>query len=131
MDKVKVAYFSSHYETLDEWDLYDINVRRSTLTEEACIALDQTLLNKGIDLSKLKEEENKEQAQQKIKSERRDSRYLKLLWIISLPIIILGAFFRTGNIYGALISSLVQCGLLGIFHWGYLKFKQSRSRRRP
>jgi len=138
MDSAKVAEFSAHYETLGEWDLFDIDSRRSTLTEEACVALDQTLSKRGINLANLKAEEASELAQQaaheqeqQLKAEKRDARYLKIFWIVGLPIIIFGAIFRTEKVYETLVSSLVQVGVIGLLYWGYLKFKRSRNQRRP
>jgi uncharacterized membrane protein len=138
MDRDKVAEFSANYETLGEWELFDINSRRATLTEEARIALDQTISKRGIDLAKLKEVEAAEltqqaeyEQQQQLKAEKRDARYFKFFLIIGLPIIILGALFRTDQVLETLVSSLVQVGVIGVLYWGYLKFKRSRNQRRP
>ena len=138
MDSSKIAAFSAHYESLSEWELYDIDAKRATLTEEARIALDQTLSRRGIDLATLKEVEAAEFAQQatyeqeqQIKAEKRDARYFKFFLIVGLPVVISGALFRTERFYETLISSLVQAGIIGLLYWGYLKFKRSRNQRKP
>lgn len=137
-DAIAVAQFSTRYEALSEWELYDIDARRATLTEEARIALDQTLSKRGIDLARLKELEVTELAQQanykqeqQIKAEKRDARNFKYLLIVGIPVVIFGAIFRTERFYETLISSLVQVGVIGLLYWAYLKFKHSRNRRKP
>jgi hypothetical protein len=138
MDAAKVAEFSAHFETLTEWDLLDVDSRRATLTEEACIAFDQTLSKRGIDLGKLKEIEATEVAQQakheqekQLRAEKRHARYFKFFLIIGLPIVIFGALFRTDRFYETFLSATVQAGVIGLLYWGYLKFKRSCNQRKP
>ena len=48
MDQDKLSYFISRYKTLDGDDLAELHSRRDTLTDEANLALDTVLSEKGI-----------------------------------------------------------------------------------
>ena len=49
MDQDKLSYFVSRYRALDADELSDLHGRRGTLADEAIVALDTVLAEKGID----------------------------------------------------------------------------------
>jgi len=89
-------------------------------TPEACIALDQVVAKRGIDLAKLKQIEAEEWArktayenEQELLAKKKEARYFKWFLIIGTPIIIFGALFRTEKFYETVVSTLVQ----GCVYW--------------
>lgn len=138
MDSTRIEEFSARYEMLDQWEIAELHSRRNSLTPEACIALDQVVAKRGIDLAKLEQIEAAELAQktayeneQELLAQKKEARYLKWFLIIGTPIIIFGALFRTEKIYETVVSTLVQGVLIGLIYWAYLKFKRPRNQRRP
>lgn len=138
MNHSKFSHFVEHYSSLDDRELLDIYQRRASLTEEAITALEQVVARRGTDITKLQEIEKKElesetayEQEQLQKAEKRDARYLKIFWVVAIPLIIFSALFRSERFLETFVSSLTQAILLGGASWGYLKFKRSRSRRKP
>lgn len=138
MDSTRIEEFSARYETLDQWEIAELHSRRKSLTPEACIALDQVVAKRGIDLAKLVQIEAEELAretayenQQELLAKKKETRYFKWFLIIGIPIIIFGALFRTEKFYETVVSTLVQGAFIGLIYWAYLKFKHSRNQRKP
>lgn len=136
MDKDKVAEFAARYQRLSEWELADIHARSATLTEEARAALVAVTADRGIDLKKLRQEEAAEEVERAAveqanaeKKERRDARLFKILLVIGLPIVVLGALLRPERTYETFISALVQGVGLVVLAWIILMFKRSRNKR--
>lgn len=136
MDNAKVLQFVEHYNSLDEWEFLEVHGRRSSLTEEALVALDQVIAQRGIDLSRMQEVQAEEferestcAEEQRRQAEVRDSRYLRIFWVIAIPLTILGALFRPEHFLETLVSILTQAIILGLAYWGYLKLKRSRKHK--
>lgn len=53
MDSEKVSFFHARFSSFDADALAELNQRRESLAEEACAALDQVLLEKGMSASML------------------------------------------------------------------------------
>jgi len=53
MDSEKISFFKARFSSFDADALAELNERRETLAEEACAALDQVLLEKGLSASML------------------------------------------------------------------------------
>jgi len=133
MNNAKVAEFSTRYMCLTEWELADLDARRSSLTEEACIALDAVLANRTIDLKKVRQIEAEEETKQAAlevrkvgKRQTRDARVIKIFLVVGIPIIIFGALFRPERFLETLVSTGVQVVFLGFIYWGYLRWKRSK-----
>lgn len=138
MNNSELSQLVEHYNSLDDWELLDIYKRRASLTEEALVALEQVIAHRGPDLAKLQEIEKEEsensaayEQEQRKKAEKRDARYLKIFWVIAIPLTIFGALFRPERFLETLVSSLTQAIVLGAVYWGYLRFKRSRAQRKP
>lgn len=128
MNNTKVSQFVEHYNSLDEWELLEIHRRRTSLTEEAIAALDKVITPRGTDLVKMQKVETEESErktayaeEQRKKSEIRDSRYLKIFWMIAIPLTIFGALFRPERFLETLVSTLTQAILLGLAYLGLSK----------
>lgn len=131
MDSARIEEFSARYETLDQWEIADLHSRRNYLTPEACVALDQVVTKRGIDLAKLKQIEAEElsrkaayENEQELLAKKKEARRFKWFLIIGTPIIIFGGLFRTEKFYETVVSTLVQGVLISLIYWAYLKFKE-------
>jgi hypothetical protein len=136
-NKHKVAEFSAHYQSLNEGELADLHDRASSLTEEARMALDAVITNRGIDPEKMRQEAMKEDldyiAKETVREEerkKRDARHTKIWIAISIPIVVLGMIFRPERTYETLISTITQVLVIVFAAWVVLAIKRSLSRRK-
>lgn len=92
INKDKVAEFEARYENLDEGALLDIyTTRYASLIDEARVAFDKVITERGIDLVKMLEDDAKEAlAQSKIERAKTEKREKKIL-IIGLPLLFLAS----------------------------------------
>lgn len=48
LDEARVSYFKARYSSLDGDELWELNARRDTLADEALVALDRVMVDRGI-----------------------------------------------------------------------------------
>ena len=113
MDKHKVAEYSAHYQSLDEWVIADLHARSSSLTEEARIALDAVITDRGINLEKIHREVAKEELDYVVKERAREEERKKRedraskIWIrISLFLIIFIVILYPPDFLGGVLMLL-------------------------
>ena len=115
MNEELFAELVARYQSMDEWQIAELDAKKESLTEEARIALRGVVLDRKINLSVLKKEkriEEKTDAEveeiKKIKKEKWNENLEKWMVIVGIPIIAIGTIFRPDRSYEIFLSTLIK-----------------------
>jgi hypothetical protein len=137
VDNSKVAEFTASYIDMHEEDLVRLLGRRSTLVEEAQVALDKVLVERAIDIAGIKEAERidvhvlAEKAREaEARKEQRHASQTKIFLWVCIPITLLGILVNPDRSYYTFISSITQAVLLGLIALLFVYIRRAVAKRR-
>lgn len=120
MNQQAIDHFCQHYIRLSDEELEALDARKTTLLEEAQIALASVLAERGVSVDEIRrvnaaEDEERAKAARDAVRRRgiRDAKLTKWFFIISVPVIVLSILLQPEKAWQTLVSSTVQA--LGIF----------------
>ena len=134
MDMRKVTTLTAHYKNMNEDEIALLHANPN-LTDEARLALNNVISTRKIDLATIRQEDAEEQFQidesrKRIVAakEKRNASFLKWLFIIGIPIVILGAIFRPERAIETLISTAMQGALILVLAWIISSVKRKKDK---
>lgn len=136
MDQKTIDHFRQHYMQVPEEELESLDARKQSLVDEAQVALEQVLSQRSVSVEKIRydntveDEDRAELARAEVtRKEVRDTKLLKWLAIISVPLILLSAILRPDSFKQTLLSSIVQALFFFAILWIVLFIKRKLNKK--
>lgn len=134
MNQQAIDHFYQHYIRLSDEELEALDARKTTLLEEAQIALASVLAERGVSVDEIRrvnaaeDEERAKAARDSVRRrETRDAKLTKWFFIISVPVIVLSVLLQPEKAWQTLVSSTVQALGIFVFVWIALLVKRKLS----
>jgi len=118
MDKEKLDFFTARYQALDEDAILELHGRRDTLAEEAIVALDAVLAEKGVNKDVLAHEAESRATAEALPDAELTKQLVRGKLAMTCKLVFLGAVAGSGNF--ALKEAGIHLGALwaGLFVMG-------------
>lgn len=124
MNESKILEYMEQYEAVHEEELEHLDAKRDCLTSEAREALARTIKRRSVSIDDLRTDRSKEQLgieREELEIAKRigerDRKLLKLISIISVPLVILGILRSPDSAWQTFVSTLVQVAIIGLIVW--------------